>query len=287
VLVVPSMINRWYVVDLRPGASLIEGLAAAGLDVFVLDWGVPKDEDRHLSWDDVLRRLARFERRARRIAGVDRLGLVGYCMGATLCAIHTALNPSGVGAFCNLLGPIDFADAGFLGRMVDARWFDPAALTLTGNLASEQMQAGFVSMRPTMEIGKWVGAAARWEDPNARKSFVALQTWAQDNIPFPAAAYVTYIRELYQQNRLAQGQHHALGQRVDLGEITCPVFTVTTDRDTICPPAAATALNRLVSSPDTTVHATRGGHVGAVVGRRARAQLYPAMGEWFLDSRAT
>ena len=46
VLLVPSLINRWYVLDLRPGASLVEALVGAGFDVWCLDWGVPQDEDR-------------------------------------------------------------------------------------------------------------------------------------------------------------------------------------------------------------------------------------------------
>ena len=66
VLLVPSLINRWYVLDLRRQASLVEALVAAGLDVFCVDWGVPRDEDRHLTWDDVLRRLARMARAVKR-----------------------------------------------------------------------------------------------------------------------------------------------------------------------------------------------------------------------------
>src|SRR5215467_9765104 len=58
-LLVPSLINRWYVLDLRSGASLVEALTQGGLDVFCLDWGAPGDEDRYLTWDDVVARLGR------------------------------------------------------------------------------------------------------------------------------------------------------------------------------------------------------------------------------------
>ena len=57
-LLVPSLINRWYVLDLRPGARLAGALVDAGHDVFCLDWGVPEDEDRYLEWDDVVARLS-------------------------------------------------------------------------------------------------------------------------------------------------------------------------------------------------------------------------------------
>ena len=116
-LLVPSMINRWYVLDLRRGASLAEFLTGAGIDTFCLDWGIPEDEDRYLTWADVIDRLARTARVVRRITGAPRIGILGYCMGATLSSVYTALEPDGVAALVNLAGPVDFAKAGFLGEI--------------------------------------------------------------------------------------------------------------------------------------------------------------------------
>src|SRR5688500_18042382 len=120
-LIVPSLINRWYVVDLRPGATLVGALAAAGHDVFCLDLGSAEAEDRYLSWDDLVARLHRNILRVQRVTGAPKVGLLGYCMGATLAAIETALHPDRVAGFINLAGPIDFAAAGRLREMVDPR----------------------------------------------------------------------------------------------------------------------------------------------------------------------
>ena len=281
VLLVPSLINRWYVLDLRPGASLIEALCAAGLDVYLIDWGVPGDEDRYLTWDEVLAKLARAVRRTRRAARAERVSLVGYCMGGTLAAIHTALEPDGIAGLVDLLGPVDFAHGGALRRMVDPRWFDADAVADAGNVSPFQMQAGFAALRPTLDIGKLVGlidlAAA---DPAAREAFAALETWASDNIPFPAAAYRTYLTELYQDNALAAGRHTALGRTVDLAAIRCPVLTIVAERDTICPPSAALAINDLVSSSRRDVLTVPGGHVGAVVGSRAPTSVHAPLARW-------
>jgi len=65
VLLVPSLINRWYVLDLGPSRSLIEWLVAQGHDVFCIDWGTPGAEDRYLTWDDI---AGRYLGRAVRIA---------------------------------------------------------------------------------------------------------------------------------------------------------------------------------------------------------------------------
>jgi polyhydroxyalkanoate synthase subunit PhaC len=283
-LLVPSLINRWYVLDLRRGASVVEALVARGLDVFCLDWGVPQDEDRYLSWEDVLKRLARAARFVRRETGAPQVGLLGYCMGGTLAAILAALSPEETALLVNLAGPIDFALAGQLREMVDPRWFDADAIADAGNVGAHQMQSGFQALRPTLALSKWVNYLDRCHDPAQREAFSALDTWSSDNVPFPAEAYRTYIGELYQKNQVVRGEHHVGGRRVDLKAIACPVLTIVANEDTICPPAAATALNDAVGSSDTTVMRVPGGHVGAVVGGRASRELYPALATW-LETR--
>ncbi len=281
VLLVPSLINRWYVLDLRKGASLVQACLDAGLDTYCLDWGEPRDEDRYLSWEDVLRRLSRFRRRVHRLSGAETIGLLGYCMGGTLCAIHTALEPEGIGGLINLAGPIDFSHAGDLGRMTDPRWFDADAIADAGNISPEQMQSGFVAMRPTGQLSKWVTLADRIFRPGFLESFRALDTWANDNVPFPAEAYRTYIGELYQENRLVAGTHRVFGQPVDLTGITCPLLTVAASSDHICPCDAARGLHDLAGSEEKELVVVGGGHVGAVVGSRASRELYPKITAFF------
>ena len=60
ILLVYSLINRPYVLDLVPGNSLVEYLVKQGFDVYLLDWGVPGDEDASLAFEHfVLDYLAR------------------------------------------------------------------------------------------------------------------------------------------------------------------------------------------------------------------------------------
>jgi polyhydroxyalkanoate synthase len=286
-LVVPSMINRWYVLDLRKGSSFCEALTGGGVDTFLLDWGVPRDEDRHLTWDEVIDRLARMVRRVQRITGAPRVGILGYCMGATLATIYAALHNDRVAALANLAGPIDFHKGGLLAHLVKPEWFDPNAVADAGNVSPKQMQSGFSAMRPTLELSKAVGLIDRAKGGKAVfDGFYAMETWGSDNIPFPAAAYRTYITDLYQKNLLVQGEHRVRGQRADLKSITAPVLVIGADRDTICPLPAAKALIEHAGSTDTRVLHVPGGHVGAVVGSRASKELYPATTQWFRERLA-
>ena len=279
-LLVPSLINRWYVLDLRDGVSLAAALVARGLDVWCLDWGAARAHDRFLTWDDLLARLARATRRIRRVTGAKQIGLLGYCMGGTLAGIHAALEPERIAALVNLAGPIDFSEGGLLARLVDPRWFDADAVAAAGNVGAMQMQQGFQALRPTLALSKWIGLLDRWTDPDFRTAFEALERWANDNVDFPGAAYATYIRELYQENRLVRGEHRVGGRAVDLAAIRCPVLTVAMESDTICPPPAAQALLDRCGSRDKKLLRVPGGHVGAVVGNKAAERLYPALGGW-------
>ncbi|HEY3352637.1 MAG TPA: alpha/beta fold hydrolase [Polyangia bacterium] len=286
-LLVPSLINRWYVMDLRPRQSLVEALVGAGVDTWCLDWGKPNDEDRYLAWDEIFDRLGRMVRRVKRATGAPRVGLLGYCMGGTLSGIYTALAPHDVAALINLLGPFDFDHGGFLAHVAQPRWFDAEAVAAAGNVSPHQLQSSFLMLRPTGQMSKLVSLLElATKPPEALEGFVALETWANDGIPFPAAAYVTYIKELYQENRLVRGTHAVRGQRVDLGAIRCPVLTVCAEKDTICPPAAARALNEHCGSADQQVLMVPGGHVGAVVGSKAVKVLYPGISAWLREKLA-
>ncbi len=285
-LVIPSLINRWYILDLRKGYSFIEALSE-DFDTYLLDWGIPEDEDRYLTWDRVLKKIGRAVRKVQRETGHKQIAMMGYCMGATLSGIYAALHPHQFTAFINLAGPFDFTEGGLLRHLVDERWFDPEAITDAGNVGPQQMQSGFQALRPTLNVAKWVNYAYRAHDPAARDSFKALDTWSSDNTPFPAAAYKTYITDLYQNNRLVKGEHYALGKRVELKSITCPVLSIVASRDNICPPSAACGLNDNVSSKDKEVLSVRGGHVGAVVGSKAATDLYPKVVQWLKEYNKT
>ena len=281
VLLVPSMLHQWYVLDLCEGGSVAAALSnGTPWDTYCFDWGVPEDEDRYVEWDDIVHRLDRAIRFVQRSTGSKKVALVGYSMGATLAAIYAALRPDSVAALVNIAGPIDFSKSGKLGAMIDPRWFDAEAMASAGNISAQQMQAGFLALRPNHAISSWVRAMDELHDADARAATAALEAWANDTIPFPAAAYVTYIQELYQQNRLIRGEHYVRGERVDLARITCPHLCVVADRDGVCPAESTTALNTFTRSDVKDVLTIPGGHVGAVTGAEAATELYPRLVAW-------
>lgn len=280
ILLVPSLINRWYVLDLRPTGSVVEALVSAGFDVWVLDWGCPHAEDRELDWDALSRRLGRAVRRVCRETKQPKIGLLGYCLGGTLSTIYTAQHPDEIAAFVALATPVDFSLGGQLRRMTDPRWFDADAVAAAGNVTPFQMQSGFSALRPFNGAANLAKIPQLLHDVELRDVVLALNAWNTDTIPFPGEAYRRYITELYQGNQLVLGTHRVNGVVVKLSAITCPVLAVSASRDTICPPAATNALLSHVSSTDVAELQVPGGHVGGVIGRNASRALYPGLVNW-------
>ena len=109
VLLVFALINRPEIFDLRPGNSFVEFLLEEGYDVFLLDWGVPGDEDADMGIDNyVLDELPWGMRETLRASGQEELSLLGWCIGGSLVAMHAALEPGGAARNLVLLTtPVD------------------------------------------------------------------------------------------------------------------------------------------------------------------------------------
>ena len=283
-LIVPSLINRYYLLDLVPGRSLIEYLVGRGIDVFVLDWGAPGPEDRGTTFDQyVTGYLRRASQRVRAISGQERISLLGYSMGGTLTAIFSALYGRYVANLVQIAAPIDFHDDGILSQWTRKERFNVDLVVDTlGALPVALMQASFRMLKPTYQITQQIALAEQFGDTEAVQDFLAMQFWIDDNIPLLGEAYRTYIKECYQENHLVQGRLVVGGRRVDLAQIEAPLLTVVATRDLICPPQSSKVLNDLVSSVDKATIELPGGHTSLVAGHTVPEQLWPQLADWLL-----
>jgi polyhydroxyalkanoate synthase len=283
-LIVPSLINRYYLLDLAPGRSLVESLLRRGLDVYLLDWGAPVREDRFITLDHYITGyLRRAVQRMRALSGQERISLLGYSMGGTLTAIFAALYGRYVRNLVQLTAPIDFHDGGLMAEWTRKERFNVDLVVDTlGAMPAELMRASFRLLKPTTQIAQQIALADRFGDQDAAQDFLALFSWIDDDIPFLGEAYRKYIKDCYQENYLVQGKLIIDGRRVNLGQIDCPLLTIAAEKDYICPPRSATVLNGLVASADKQVLELPGGHISVVAGRAAPEQLWPKLADWLI-----
>lgn len=283
VLLVPSLINRHYVLDLLPGKSFVEWLVAEGHDVFAIDWGTPADEDRYLTFDEVCDGyLGRAVRVAASFSQRNKTHMLGYCLGGTLAAIHTAARPERVASLVALAAPVRFDEGGLLSAWTRTSSFDLDALVrATGNVPWQLMQSAFQLLRPTLHLAKAVHVLDRAWDDESMDGFLALEAWGSDNVSFPGECYRRYVEELYRGDALVRGTFTLSGRPARLEAIQCPTLAVTFEHDNIVPWRSAAELVERVSAIDKQRIHLPGGHVGAVVSKGAKKALWPALsGFW-------
>ncbi len=127
-LLVFALMNRPYILDLRPGHSFVEFMVKQGYDVYLLDWGVPGPEDKNLKFDDyTLEYMPRAIRKMKAISGSKEFSLLGWCIGAILATVYSALRADdGLRNLILLTAPLDFSnkEAITFAKWVDERFFD-------------------------------------------------------------------------------------------------------------------------------------------------------------------
>ena len=126
VVLVMSLVSRSYIFDLAPGQSFIEFMLKQGYDVYSIDWGVPRPEDRRLRLEDYcLDFIPDCVQRIARDSGEQDVSMIGYCMGGMLALIYAALH--GDGPLKNLIcltTPVNYEGMGLFRAWSDRRYFD-------------------------------------------------------------------------------------------------------------------------------------------------------------------
>ena len=287
ILIVYALINRPYILDLQPDRSIVRRLLEAGHDVYLIDWNEPSRLDSHLGLEDyVSRYLDNAVDVVRERSGQEAINLLGYCMGGTMAAIYSALFPAKVNALGMMAPALHFEDTGgVLERWGDRAHFDPRTLTATyGNVPGEFLAAGFDLLDPVANnVTKYVHLLDRVENEDFVRNFGRMERWLADDVDHAGDAYVEFIEEIYQQNRLAENTLTVGGERVDVGAIEAPILQILGEYDSLVPPAASKPFNDVVGSEDVTTIEYPRGHVGLAMSNGAHRDVWPEVAEWYLE----
>ncbi len=284
VMLVFALINRPTIFDLQPGNSFVEFLLHEGFDVYLIDWGVPGDEDQDMGLAEyVCDELAWGIREVRRSSGSADVSLIGWCIGAALSAMYTALAPRGIVRNLVLLTmPVDTSDSLYTTWLArDAFDVDHVADSVPA------LPGGYVDWanRLMKPVANYVTTYRKlWESVDAgtvnRQTWQAMNKWVGDNPPFPSTAFRQWVTWMYKENRLVRGRLFLRGRRVDLGAIECSTLVVTAGADHIAPREGTLPLLSLVASSDLEHFDRPGGHIGLMAGSKARKQIWPDIAAW-------
>jgi polyhydroxyalkanoate synthase subunit PhaC len=290
VLLVYALIDRPFILDLIPGNSFAEYLVQQGFDVYLLDWGIPGGEDRALLFDDyVLDYLAQAVPQVGRASRAEAVTLFGACIGGLLAAMYAALFPGP--HLRNLIlyaTPIDCSPE-HLGpfRWITVPGVRPELLVaLFGNVPPEFLGS---TPRPlkaiTGYLGTFLGLGDRLSQDRSLATWIALNQWVSEGIPFAGEAFRQMIHDLVQHNMLVKGEFRLRGRPVDLKNITCSLLSIAGTQDFICRVQQAEAIMGLAGSQDKEFCVLESGHIGMMAGAEARQGLWLEVHRW-LEARS-
>jgi len=287
VVIVHSLVSRSYILDLRPGNSLVEYWLAAGLDVFMLDWGVPdeldadNDFERYVDWY-----LPRALAAVRRETGRDEVTLCGYCLGGVIAALYAAGHDDAqVRNLVLMATPVDFTEMGSMVAALREGRLDPDDLIDdTGNVPADVLYSGFYMLAPTTEIAQKATLLENLWNDEFVEGFQAMAQWSRDHVPFPGAAFRQLVQQLVRENVLMTGSMRLGDRRVDLVNARGNVLNAMAERDNVVPPPAVEPVMRHFGDPARRQELRLpGGHVTFGTGRSAVKHTMPRMATWIIE----
>ena len=282
VLIVTSLVNQPYILDLVPGQSMVEHLLKQGYDVYMIEWGRPRREHAGLTLEDhVLDRLPRCVERVLHHSGERELSAIGYCVGGLLSVLYAALTPKApMKNLVCMAAPVNADGLESLKAWMGPGFDEEALIEHYGNVPADWVQNTLRALRP---FGKMAGAMSllnQVDNEEVVRSNLRMGKWETDNIPFPGATFRQMVNDFLRANKLVKREWVLGGQLVDLARITTPLLHLLAADDHITPYAAARDLVARVSSRDKQELIVKGGHVGLVAGRGAQTRMWPALDAW-------
>ena len=280
VLVIPSCIMKYYILDLSPHNSLVRWLVGQGHTVYIVSWKNPDEDDALLAMDDYVRDGVLAALDHVRCATGAPVHLMGYCLGGTFAAIAAAALGGGdarlgcqhaVGAaeegvlasLTLLAAETDFKEPGELGILIDeaqVRLLEDM-MAARGYLTGQQMAGSFQFLHSRELV--WSSQTRRWllgEDEVGND----LMAWNADVTRLPAVMHSQYLRAMYLRNDVAEGRYEVEGRPVSASDVRAPAFVVGTVKDHVSPWHSVYKLHRLLGGDVSFVLTSGGPNAGIV-----------------------
>jgi polyhydroxyalkanoate synthase len=284
-LVTYALINRETMLDLQPGRSVVERFLAAGIDLYMIDWGYPTRKDRFQGFDDHINgymdNVVDFIRDKHR---VEKINLMGICMGGTFSVIYSALHPEKIKNLVTTVTPTNFdTKKGLLHVWMEHFDVDRVVDTY-GNLPADLMNLGFLLLNPArLMIDKYVGFMEHMDNKQFVENFIRMEKWIFDSPDLPGEVFRQFIKDCYQGNKLIQSKLKVDGKRVDLKKLTMPLLNIYGKYDHLVPPEACERLVNHVGSTDTEDICLDTGHIGIYVSSKFQEAFAPKIAGWLKE----
>jgi len=283
IVIAPYAGHSAAIADYYKGQSLVETLRANGLDrVLLTDWKSATADMKDLEIDQYLAELN---------VCVDDLGgrvnLIGLCQGGWMSAMYAARFPGKVVSMVLAGAPIDTdAGNGPVKRMAHAypiALYEELVELGGGIMRGVTMLRGWKNMHPEQNyFQKYIDLYEHIDDPAYLEKEQTFESWYENPIDLPGRWYLQAVVQLFRENRLAKGTFVALGRRLDLKDITCPVYLLAGASDDITTSEQVFNGEKYLGTPKDQIEKklVPGGHIGLFMGSQTLQQTWLAIAHW-------
>lgn len=277
----PYALHGACVADFAPGHSVVEALLMGGINrVFVTDWRSATPEMRYFSIDTYLAELN---------VAVDEIGppvdMVGLCQGGWMALLYAARFPGKVRRLVLVGAPIDIrAGRSPLSRLtadLPVASFESlvslgggcvlgqSLLELWAPVLAENEAIRVLQLEPGIDADKLRALEERFRD------------WYAWTVDLPGTYYLEVVRRLFKENEIAEGRFIALGQTIDLGKVSAPMFLLAARDDEIVSSGQLFAAAQLIGSSNAIEMATEPcGHLSLFLGARTLGGVWRRIARW-------
>ncbi|RMF09569.1 MAG: alpha/beta fold hydrolase [Alphaproteobacteria bacterium] len=266
-LFIPPWINKYYVLDLNEKKSMMKWLVEQGYTVFMISWVNPSEAQKDETWDTYMNAILDAIDAALAETGQESLNLGSYCIGATMCGTLVAylarIGDRRVNSATLFTGQFDFTDAGELQALVDDKTLELVDEQMEkGYLPAESMANAFNMLRSSDLIWSYVVQNYMLgKDPFP----FDLLYWNADSTCMPAKVHHFYLEKFYNENALMKGELVVQGEKIDLSEVSVPLYHLATREDHIAPAASVYRGAKLFSGAKNRFVLGGSGHIAGVV----------------------
>lgn len=293
-LLVPPLMVSSEIYDISPELSAVSWLLARGFGVWLVDFGVPEQEEGGLerTLDDHVLAVDQCVEYIH-TSSKNKLHLIGYSQGGMFVYQCAAYRQSrGLASLITMGSPVDIwknipipMHSEVTEKLVMlARAPVSAAISELSGLPGVLTSTGFKLLSARKELKQLVHLLGVAPDKQAlrdaanepKRRFLN----GEGFVAWPGPAFRKFVDDMVVNNRMASGGFVIAGRSVTLADITCPILFFVGTRDEIAFPQAVRAIRK--AAPQAEIHEfpVKAGHFGLVVGSVALGQVWPLVAEW-------
>lgn len=281
ILVIYSLINRHYILDLLPKISVIKNLQRQGFDIYTTDWNNPTSYSHDLTLETYAEEYVEYAvEKIKEISGSKKVSLLGYCWGGIFALIYAAMYPQNVKNLILHATPTDIEKEETTIENWTAHLNVNNLIDAFGNVPGWFLNLAFFLRNPVEMLLKYPKYFSEPRNLDEIKQFFAIETWLYDSIPIIGEIYREIVEQVYRNNLLIKNKMKVGNDIINLKNITMPVLNIVGTEDDLVPPSASKSVIDVIGSTDKKLIEFPTGHVGLCISRNAHEKLWPEVGKW-------